>query len=129
MPTYDFRCPNGHTFERFLRMSNAPMVLPCPECGTEAERRISGGAGLSFKGSGFYLTDYGKNAHRAPGGESKSGGSEKGGGDKGGSESGSSESKPTTGSESKSEVRTEKSESKPAAPAPESKPSKPSSSE
>ena len=38
-------------------------------CGAQAARRVSGGAGLLFKGSGFYLTDYGKNAHRKPSGD------------------------------------------------------------
>ena len=65
MPTYEFRCPDGHEFERFYRkISDAVAELPCPVCGKPAERQLSGGAGLLFKGSGFYLTDYGKNAHR-----------------------------------------------------------------
>jgi putative FmdB family regulatory protein len=65
MPTYEYRCPQGHDFEKFYsRISESESVLACPLCGQEAERRISGGAGLLFKGSGFYLTDYGKNAHR-----------------------------------------------------------------
>src|SRR5689334_6121289 len=77
MPTYDFRCPDGHEFEKFYRkISDAPSELACPECGKLATRLVSGGAGLLFKGSGFYLTDYGKNAHRkaAPstGGDNKS---------------------------------------------------------
>jgi putative FmdB family regulatory protein len=68
MPTYEFRCPNGHEFERFYRkISDAPAEQACPECGAIAERRLSAGAGLLFKGSGFYLTDYGKNAHRRSG--------------------------------------------------------------
>jgi putative FmdB family regulatory protein len=68
MPTYEYRCPEGHDFEKFFsRISESVSELPCPECGEIAERRISGGAGLLFKGSGFYLTDYGKNAHRKPG--------------------------------------------------------------
>jgi putative FmdB family regulatory protein len=87
MPTYEFRCPNGHTFDQFHRISDAPSVASCPTCGAESVRAISGGAGLVFKGSGFYLTDYGKNAHRtsgpAKGGESgSSGGSESSGGEK-----------------------------------------------
>ncbi len=65
MPTYDYRCPNGHDFEHFYRkISEAIAELECPVCGALAARRVSGGAGLVFKGSGFYLTDYGKNAHR-----------------------------------------------------------------
>jgi putative FmdB family regulatory protein len=64
MPTYEYRCPEGHDFEKFFRtISSAASTLPCPKCGAEAERQLSGGAGLMFKGSGFYLTDYGKNAH------------------------------------------------------------------
>ena len=67
MPTYDYRCQNGHDSEHFFRrFSDAPTELVCPVCGAEAVRRVSGGAGLVFKGSGFYLTDYGKNAHRKP---------------------------------------------------------------
>ena len=50
-------------------MSEAAASLPCPKCGKTAERQLSGGAGLVFKGSGFYLTDYGKNAHRTSGSE------------------------------------------------------------
>ena len=68
MPTYEYRCPEGHDFERFFRtISAAEPSVACPECGKMAERRVSAGAGLLFKGSGFYLTDYGKNAHRTSG--------------------------------------------------------------
>jgi putative FmdB family regulatory protein len=64
MPTYEYRCPQGHEFEKFFRtISGAPTAVNCPTCGKLAERQLSGGAGLLFKGSGFYLTDYGKNAH------------------------------------------------------------------
>ena len=65
MPTYEFRCPSGHDFERFYgKISDAPGEVPCPECGAVAARRISGGAGLLFKGSGFYITDYGKDGKK-----------------------------------------------------------------
>src|SRR5215813_11874006 len=65
MPTYEFRCPSGHSFERFYRkIADAATELECPECGKIAVRQLTGGAGLVFKGSGFYLTDYGRNAHR-----------------------------------------------------------------
>ncbi len=57
MPTYEYRCPNGHTFELFQRMSDEPRAS-CPECGQESERLLSGGAGFLFKGEGFYVTDY-----------------------------------------------------------------------
>jgi putative FmdB family regulatory protein len=58
MPTYDFRCKQcGHEFELFQSMKDKPRGK-CPECGAEAKRLISGGAGLIFKGSGFYITDY-----------------------------------------------------------------------
>jgi putative FmdB family regulatory protein len=68
MPTYEFRCPSGHSFERFYRkIGDAVSELECPVCGQVAVRQLSGGAGLVFKGSGFYLTDYGRNAHRKEG--------------------------------------------------------------
>ena len=58
MPTYEYRCPQcGNQFDKFQRMSEDP-VAECPACGAEAERRLSAGAGLLFKGSGFYITDY-----------------------------------------------------------------------
>ena len=98
MPTYEYRCPEGHEFERFYRkISDAASELPCPTCGKLAERRLSGGAGLVFKGSGFYLTDYGKNAHRK-GGDS---------GDKSGSKSADSSSGDSKSSESKSDAKSE----------------------
>lgn len=81
MPTYEFRCEAGHTFDRFLKMSEAPLELACVECGKPATRQMSGGAGLVFKGSGFYLTDYGRAGQKplaaegstAAGGDAKSG--------------------------------------------------------
>ncbi|SRR5216110_546350 len=58
MPTYEYKCPNGHLFEKtFPRISNRRFAK-CPKCGKRSERQISGGAGLVFKGSGFYATDY-----------------------------------------------------------------------
>ncbi len=59
MPTYEYRCANGHDFERIQKMNDKP-VTKCPTCGAKATRKISGGQGLIFKGSGFYITDYGK---------------------------------------------------------------------
>lgn len=60
MPTYAYECPAGHEFERFERKMSEPSRAKCPECGKMARRQISGGAGLLFKGSGFYITDYRK---------------------------------------------------------------------
>lgn len=59
MPTYEYRCPKGHEFERLQKITD-PVRARCPKCGRIASRLISGGAGLIFKGSGFYITDYGK---------------------------------------------------------------------
>src|SRR5688500_322253 len=68
MPTYDFVCAARHEFERFFRkISDAPSEMPCPECGSIAVRKVSGGAGLLFKGSGFYITDYGKDGKKPQG--------------------------------------------------------------
>jgi putative FmdB family regulatory protein len=58
MPTYEFRCPNGHVFEKAFATISKTRRLKCPECGKMGERLISGGSGLVFKGSGFYITDY-----------------------------------------------------------------------
>ncbi len=65
MPTYEFTCPDGHDFEKFYRtISGGASELPCPVCGLTATRKISAGAGLMFKGSGFYITDYGKDGKK-----------------------------------------------------------------
>ncbi len=62
MPTYEYKCLScGHRFEIFQKMSDEPIKV-CPECGGEVKRLIGGGAGLIFKGSGFYITDYKKNS-------------------------------------------------------------------
>ncbi|MGH7349510.1 MAG: FmdB family zinc ribbon protein [Candidatus Rokuibacteriota bacterium] len=58
MPTYEFKCPAGHVFEKFYPTITDKRRIKCPQCGKQAVRMISGGAGLVFKGSGFYITDY-----------------------------------------------------------------------
>lgn len=63
MPTYEYRCERGHEFERFQKMSDEPLST-CPECGADAERIVSGGAGFVFKGEGFYATDYASDEYR-----------------------------------------------------------------
>ena len=57
MPTYDYRCSKGHRFELFHGIHDKS-VHKCPRCGSRAKRVPAGGAGLIFKGSGFYITDY-----------------------------------------------------------------------
>ncbi|CAN5568561.1 hypothetical protein BH10PLA1_BH10PLA1_09840 [soil metagenome] len=59
MPTYEYICDAcGNEFEKFQSMT-APPVKVCPKCGKRKVRKlISAGAGLIFKGSGFYITDY-----------------------------------------------------------------------
>jgi putative FmdB family regulatory protein len=65
MPTYAYRCPTGHKFDQFFRkISDGKPTAICPECGLVAERQLSGGGGLVFKGSGFYITDYGKDGKK-----------------------------------------------------------------
>jgi putative FmdB family regulatory protein len=63
MPTYEYRCSAGHEFEQFQRMSEEPL-RECPTCGAPAERILSAGAGLLFKGSGFYITDYRSDSYK-----------------------------------------------------------------
>lgn len=58
MPTYDYQCEEcGHRFERFQKMSDAP-VRTCPERGGSVRRLLGTGAAVIFKGSGFHATDY-----------------------------------------------------------------------
>jgi predicted nucleic acid-binding Zn ribbon protein len=64
MPTYEFRCPDGTIIERIYKISEAPDEIPSPNGDGMAVRIISGGAGLLFKGSGFYITDYGKDGKK-----------------------------------------------------------------
>ena len=59
MPTYEYACPKcGHTFEQYQSMIDEPLKK-CPACKKTGVKRLVGrGAGLIFKGSGFYITDY-----------------------------------------------------------------------
>jgi putative FmdB family regulatory protein len=106
MPLYEYRCEScAHRFERIQKFSDPP-VETCPQCSGQVKKLLSAPA-IQFKGSGFYITDYGKSGA----GDSKS---EKA--DKAGAKS---ESKPESSSESKSETKSEskvesKTEAKPA---------------
>lgn len=101
MPTYEYKCKNGHTFEAFQSITEAPLTK-CPECKAAVRRVINGGMGVIFKGSGFYTTDYkkssaltGSNSRKSDGNGSGStsteSSKEKGTSEKGSSEKGSSE--------------------------------------
>lgn len=70
MPTYRYRRPDGSTFEVLQKISDDPLTED-PKTGVPVERVISGGAGLQFKGTGFYLTDYVKKGKGAPSGSSQ----------------------------------------------------------
>lgn len=88
MPTYEYECINcEHLFEKFHSMSDKP-VQRCPKCRHKVRKLVGAGAGIIFKGSGFYETDY-----KRAGGNS------------------SSESKPSTASASKSSTSSSKSSS------------------
>ncbi len=131
MPTYEFRCPSGHSFERFYRkIADGPTELECPECGKLAVRQLSGGAGLVFKGSGFYLTDYGRNAHRdgSAGKPSEKGSAESSGEGKGESKTDSKSGEPKADSTSSSGTDSKRAEGKAEKPTGSTSTSKPDSS-
>ena len=73
MPTYEYVCTKcAHELEAFHSMKDEPLKL-CPACKKRAlKRKVGGGAGLIFKGTGFYITDYKKKSGTKPeSGESK----------------------------------------------------------
>jgi putative FmdB family regulatory protein len=114
MPTYDYQCEAcGHRFEKFQSITAAP-TRKCPACGKNKVKRLLGtGAGIIFKGSGFYITDYRDSSYKDKA-KAESGGTSTG------------DSKPAeTKPESKSETKKPATE-KPAAHKPEHKhPKKP----
>jgi len=107
MPTYEYKCENcGYQFDTIQSMKDAPLK-ECPECHENTLKKlISGGAGLIFKGSGFYLTDYKNKSENTTSSVSSS---------KGSSSSISSDKQEAKPAASKSESKSSKSESKPAA--------------
>ena len=76
MPIYEYRCPNGHTFELFQRMSDPP-AEKCEVCAASPVEKVLYPVSVHFKGSGFYTTDYGRGSGAKKtakdGGESGSG--------------------------------------------------------
>ena len=63
MPIYEYKCPNGHVFERFQRMSDPPPEV-CDTCGEGPVQRVLYPVAVHFKGSGFYSTDYGRGSRK-----------------------------------------------------------------
>jgi putative FmdB family regulatory protein len=74
MPTYEYRCENGHTFDVMQRINDDP-VQTCEECGAPVQR-VFHPVAVHFKGSGFYNTDYGTRKRARE--QKESGGSEGG---------------------------------------------------
>ncbi len=68
MPIYEYRCPVGHTFEVFQRMTD-PVPAGCDVCGVGPVEKILYPVAVHFKGSGFYSTDYGRGNRRREGGD------------------------------------------------------------
>lgn len=68
MPIYEYRCPKGHTFELFQRMSDPPAEV-CTTCGAGPVEKILFPVAVHFKGSGFYSTDYGRGKKKRTEGE------------------------------------------------------------
>jgi putative FmdB family regulatory protein len=122
MPTYEYKCTAcGHAFERFQSIKAAP-IKKCPECGKNKVKRLIGiGAGLLFKGSGFYITDYRPESYNTAAKADAPPSSDA----KPAEGSAASEAKPASKSESKSESKAEaKVESKPVPKVVEKKDSK-----
>jgi len=121
MPTYEYQCDAcGHRFEKFQSITAAP-IKKCPQCGKSKVRRLIGtGAGLLFKGSGFYITDYRPDSYNQA---AKADSSGSGGGGSGGESKNGEAAKPAASSESKPATPAPaKAESKPAAAAPKKPP-------
>ena len=72
MPIYEYRCPNGHTFEVFQRMADPPVSV-CETCGAGPVEKLLFPVAVHFKGSGFYSTDYGRGSRKAAGKDSDAG--------------------------------------------------------
>jgi putative FmdB family regulatory protein len=96
MPIYEYRCPKGHTFERFQSMT-APAPETCDVCRASPVEIVLYPVAVHYKGSGFYSTDYGKKGKAAA---KKDGGE---GGSSGESSSGDSATKSDSGAPAKSD--------------------------
>jgi putative FmdB family regulatory protein len=68
VPIYEYRCPEGHVFERFQSMT-APAPETCDVCGASPVEVVLYPVAIHYKGSGFYSTDYGKGKEKKDGGD------------------------------------------------------------
>ena len=98
MPIYEYRCPNGHHFERFQSMT-APAPEKCDVCGAAPVELVLFPVAIHYKGSGFYTTDYGKGKAPKKDGDSGSSGGESKGGEGGKTDSKPAEKKAAAGSD------------------------------
>ncbi len=80
MPIYEYRCPEGHAFESFRRMSDPPPE-GCEVCGRGPVEVVLYPVAVHFKGSGFYSTDYGRGSRKKDGSRDGEGGGESAGAD------------------------------------------------
>jgi putative FmdB family regulatory protein len=109
LPLYEYECGKcHHRFEKIEAMS-ASTTKKCPKCGAKAERRFAAPA-IQFKGSGWYVTDYGGKGSSSEGGASKEGGSDSSAKSEKSSDAKSSDSKSSDSSDSKSKDSSSKSE-------------------
>ena len=74
MPIYEYRCPNGHTFELFQKMSDDP-AESCEACGASPVEKVLFPVAVHYKGSGFYSTDYGRGSRKGTAKDGDGGGS------------------------------------------------------
>jgi putative FmdB family regulatory protein len=111
VPIYEYRCPNGHTFERFQSMT-APAPKKCDVCGAAPLELVLYPIAIHYKGSGFYSTDYGKGRSGKKDGDS-SGDSSKGDSSKGDSSKGESSKGDSSKSDSSSSGDSKSSDVKP----------------
>jgi putative FmdB family regulatory protein len=82
VPTYEYKCPNGHVFEIFKRIAD-PQPEKCPVCGASPVETVLYPVPVHFRGSGFYSTDYGRGGRKKePAKESSESGSGSDSGDK-----------------------------------------------
>jgi len=96
VPIYEYRCPNGHTFEVFQRMADPPVEV-CEVCSAGPVEKLLFPVAVHFKGKGFYSTDYGRGSRSGAAKEGGEGGAPAKDSSSGDSASGSGGEKKTTG--------------------------------